>query len=111
MKSLFYILGKDNNPIPCEAKDCGEMWRMVDNRIKRTSGFFYIVSTVFLGIDHNFTENQDSPILFETAIMNGTKISVLERHATYQEAVSYHDQICDEIFVFRRLKKLLKRIL
>lgn len=47
------------------------------------------VSTVFLGLDHNFY-GEGAPILFETLVsVNGTALEIV-RYRTYQEAVEGH---------------------
>ena len=47
------------------------------------------VSTVFLGIDHNFHET-GRPILFETMIFGGEHDQYQTRCATYTEAKKMH---------------------
>lgn len=46
------------------------------------------VSTVFLGINHNFGEGP--PLLFETMIFNGPLHDEQERYGTWDEAVAGH---------------------
>lgn len=48
------------------------------------------VSTVFLGIDHNFTRN-GPPILFETMIFGGKLNQYQERYCTWKEAEKGHE--------------------
>ena len=48
------------------------------------------VSTVFLGIDHNFGEGD--PILFETMIFGGKHDEYQERYSTYEEAEKGHQK-------------------
>jgi len=48
------------------------------------------VSTVFLGIDHSFTDGK--PILFETMIFGGRHDGYQERYATWEEAEAGHKQ-------------------
>ena len=47
------------------------------------------VSTVFLGVDHNFFGN-GPPLLFETMVFGGPLDREQERCATWDEAVSQH---------------------
>lgn len=47
------------------------------------------VSTVFLGLDHNFGYS-DRPILFETMIFNGPNDQYQERCSTWEEAALMH---------------------
>jgi len=46
------------------------------------------VSTVFLGLDHNY--GGGTPILFETMILGGEHDEYQERYATYEEAEAGH---------------------
>ncbi len=50
------------------------------------------VSTVFLGIDHNFG-NLGNPVLFETMVFGGDRDSECRRYCTWDEAVVGHDEI------------------
>jgi hypothetical protein len=47
------------------------------------------VSTVFLGIDHNFRQ-EGAPLLFETMIFGGQHDEYQERYATKDEAIAGH---------------------
>lgn len=47
------------------------------------------VSTVWLGIDHNFAEI-GHPIIFETMTFNGTETGECDRYATEQAALNGH---------------------
>lgn len=50
------------------------------------------VSTVFLGLDHNFRSSGD-PILFETMVFGGPLDSEQWRYATYAEAERGHQEV------------------
>jgi hypothetical protein len=55
------------------------------------------VSTVFLGIDHNFSFNGD-PLLFETMIfIDGWAQDEMRRYCTYEEAEIGHAEIVKNI--------------
>jgi hypothetical protein len=47
------------------------------------------VSTVFLGINHNFLDD-DHPITFETMIFAPDRSEVVDRYATWAEAAAGH---------------------
>lgn len=49
------------------------------------------ISTVFLGLDHNFSES-GTPILFETMIFNGDNDQFQERYHTLEEAMLGHER-------------------
>lgn len=50
-----------------------------------------VVSTVFLGLDHNHT-GVGEPVLFETKIFGGPHNNFQERYCTYLQALAGHDQ-------------------
>lgn len=49
------------------------------------------VSTVFLGIDHNWVSSP--PILYETMIFGGEHDQYQRRHHTAAQAMAHHDQL------------------
>ncbi len=49
------------------------------------------VSTVFLGVDYNFSENGE-PILFETMVFGGEYNGEQERYVTWEEAEKGHQK-------------------
>jgi hypothetical protein len=60
------------------------------------------VSTVFLGLDHNFSE-EGEPLLFETMVFGGKMDEYMERYTTYAEAHTGHWRMVDKV------RKTLKR--
>lgn len=54
------------------------------------------VSTVFLGLDHNWTCN-GPPLLFETLVIGGPLDQEMYRYATWQEAERGHRIVVDEV--------------
>lgn len=54
------------------------------------------VSTVFLGVDHDFSMN-GPPILFETMVFGGEFDQEQERYATWDEAVVGHAAIVAKV--------------
>jgi hypothetical protein len=52
------------------------------------------VSTVFLGLDHNFLGN-GPPILFETLVFGGEWDGEMFRYSTFEEAVEGHYRVCN----------------
>jgi hypothetical protein len=102
---MNYILNEDGNPVHVD--DCMEWARWyekADRKVaKDTLPSGLLVSTVFLGIDHGFSDNPDvPPILFETMVFMPGSYDELEceRYATKAEALKGH-----EAMVKRWLKK------
>jgi hypothetical protein len=56
------------------------------------------VSTVFLGLDHNFGDLFGLPILFETMALVGDDSVAQDRYRTWAEAEAGHDRMVAEVF-------------
>lgn len=53
------------------------------------------VSTVFLGLDHNFDVEDEIPVLFETMIFGGKEDQFQSRCHTWEEAEVMHENACE----------------
>ena len=101
--SEYYILTDSKQCVPC---DGNTMWASAWSKsskvkcdvIKPSRLFFWrkssFVSTVFLGINHNWGRDRDShPILFETIVFGGKHNDLCQRYETYNEAVNGHERV------------------
>ena len=74
--------------IPCEVLEWAEAFegnrRVADEVVNGLR-----VSTVFLGIDHNFSD-QGPPLIFETMVFDGSDGDDTYRCSTWDEAVAQH---------------------
>lgn len=71
------------------------MRRDKDYRVALTSSISGIeISTVFLGMEHNWRKDGSPPLLFETMIFGGEHDGDLLRSATWDEAVRIHEEMC-----------------
>ena len=92
--SEHYIL-KDRTPV---AASLLEWARWFENREARRVGRNEVkgfeVSTVFLGLDHNFS-GVGAPVLFETMVFGEKRGDDLycERYSTYEEAEAGHAKV------------------
>lgn len=89
MKNVRYIL-EGKKPVPCsDLQKWGEWIGTPENRrIEWTDIEGGFISTVFLGIDHNFHGSGD-PVLYETLVQQGG-FEHMERYSSYDEAVKGH---------------------
>ena len=90
----LYILNDERNPIlEPDVIKWGRWFENISNRILvKTQIGDVQVSTVFLGIDHNFSED-GPPLLYETMIFYppGAALGdVQDRYATRAEAIAGH---------------------
>lgn len=68
-----------------------EWFNAADRKVKREYVGMYLISTVFLGLDHRFS-GKGPPILFETMVFPQTEsLSYQTRCATWTEAEDMHD--------------------
>ena len=98
MAPTMYILDEHNTPVPCyEAVQWGIWMEAARNEqrlhVGSTEVDGMVVSTVFLGLDHNFMGGE--PLLFETMIFNkyGSAVDGQSRYHTWQEADMGHKAV------------------
>jgi hypothetical protein len=86
---MMYIL-KDRKPVACpDMVKWGRWMERADRHVGRTAVGPLDISTVFLGLDHNFFGGQ--PILFETMIFGfDGEDSYQTRCSTWDEAEAMH---------------------
>lgn len=91
MYHFFYKLDENKNAIPCSYQDYSS-YITIENRIVKQEKFdHYLVSTVFLGINH--APSVGTPELFETMILDENKgewLEYQERYPTWKEAEEGH---------------------
>ena len=103
----YYTLDKKGNPADCndlmewgkfmqqgagDPKNCPRVLRVNNLIIK---GETITVSTVFLGVDHSFTN--EAPILWETMVFGGGKDQECVRYATKEEALKGHKKMINYV--------------
>lgn len=70
-----------------------------ERRVKRTKVGDSDVSTVFLGLDHQF--GRGAPLLFETMIFGGARDGDQFRYSTWDEAEDGHAKVVAELQMAR----------
>jgi hypothetical protein len=97
MSETKYILdGKV--PKPVDLITWARWFETAERQVSRDEICGHLVSTVFLGVDHNFTAD-GPPILFETMVFPSTTSLAAEewceRACTWDEAEAAHQRGCD----------------
>ena len=96
MTDKKYILGKNHELVEADLITWGRFFEDINNRrVAEDSIDGARISTVFLGIDHNFGEGE--PLLFETMIFGGKRDGEQWRWHTWEEAERKHREIVAEI--------------
>lgn len=86
---MTYYRLEGHTPVPCTMEEFAmsmedPLCRVVSNTMVEEIR----ISTVFLGLDHNYGEGP--PILFETMIFGGAHDQYQERYCTWEEAEEGH---------------------
>lgn len=86
-----YILDENRKPVREDDLFKWGEWMQTANRVvaKTKADDDVEVSTVFLGLDHNFMD-EGPPILFETMIFGGEHDMYQDRYTTWEEAELGH---------------------
>jgi hypothetical protein len=92
----FFIL-VDREPVDVELGIWGWWFETADCHVRLSEQGDVRVSTVFLGLDHNF-KNHGPPILFETMAFIGDASAGYERYATWAEAEEGHARWVARVF-------------
>jgi hypothetical protein len=92
-RSSYYKL-VDKKPVPCTLREYAAQYsgdRDEERIVKKTElPDGSEVSTVFLGLDHNWTGSY--PVLFETMVFGGEYHHYTERYRTYVGAEAGHER-------------------
>lgn len=95
MMSGFYTLGPDGTPVPAPSTLAWAQTMEGDWRVAETTIHGYRVSTVFLGIDHNFGYG-GPPVLWETMVFpddESYEDLYCERYTSVDDARAGHQRI------------------
>jgi hypothetical protein len=97
-RPVMYVLDAAGNPVP-EFSPLAYAEAMMNNdpHIAREERGQVEVSTVFLGMDHDWTR-KGPPILYETMVFGGVYTGLQLRYSTRAEALAGHAKIVAEVF-------------
>lgn len=99
---MYYIL-KDKRPVKVSSVlECGEWLENTKDRIVDKTVIADVeVSTVFIGLDHNFSGHGE-PLLFETLVFGENYDTTgMQRCSTWEQAEKQHNDTVE------RIKKML----
>lgn len=95
MTNRYFILsGKDAVPVD-SLLVWGQWFEKFDRRIAWDEVGSVTVSTVFIGLDHQFGDGP--PLLFETLVSGGTLDGGMDRYSTWDEAAAGHVAMCVKV--------------
>ena len=107
IRPQFYIL-EHHTPVPLDDIVAWARWKVdsVAWRVARSQVADVEISTVFLGLDYNFTY-QGPPMLFETMVFKRPGVGDVvheytRRYPTWDEAEAGHAEVVTEVLAARR---------
>ena len=89
-----WILDENKQVVKADLLEWGKFLDKGDRRVALTDTSNGSVSTVFLGLNHNW-ELFGPPLLFETMIFGGSHDQFQERYSTWSEAEEGHQRAVD----------------
>jgi hypothetical protein len=92
--SEHYILDEHHNAIPVDLMTWARAFEG-NRHVARTTVYEGCeVSTVFLGLDHNF--GSGPPLIFETLVFGGPFDKEMDRYSTWDEALAGHARMVEK---------------
>lgn len=101
-----YILNADGEAVPCDDLEVWGAWfersskdrsRVIAaDKDEGPDGSEIFVSTVFLGLDHNFS-GTGPPVLWETLVFGGPLADEMARYRSREAALAGHQEICARV--------------
>lgn len=92
MKTTGKYILKDKKVVAChDLLEWAKWFETADRHVADENVGKYRISTVFLGIDHNFLGGE--PILFETMVFSDDEDGDEERYSTWEEAEKGHKKM------------------
>lgn len=92
-KTKYYRLN-NREPVPIyNFMEWAEWFETADRVVWQTQHNECEVSTVFLGLDHQY--GSGPPLLFETLVFGGDQDGLMERCSTWDEAEKQHNRVLE----------------
>jgi hypothetical protein len=95
MDEVKYYTLKNKKVVPTDLMGWALAFESLNRHVAQTWIKDINVSTVFLGIDHNFLGSK--LLLFETQVFGGEHDRLINRYSTWEEAEEGHAKICKRV--------------
>lgn len=95
-KRKYYLLDDGQVTTTDDLMAWAQWFETADRRVAVTQVGEYEVSTVFLGIDHNFSGDGE-PVLYETMVFLDGHGTDSERYTTREEAIVGHNRMVKRV--------------
>lgn len=95
MDDKYILEGK--NVIRADFMTWAKWFETADRNVAKTMVRDIRVSTVFLGLDHQFVDGP--PMIFETLVFGGSLDQEMDRYSTWDDAEKGHDAMVERVKV------------
>jgi hypothetical protein len=94
---MHYLLDKNKEPYPVTIKEAIKLYKNPEMKIvKQDTIDDVFISTVFLGMDHSWSNKPGhKPVLWETMIFGGEYSEYQERYTSHHDALEGHQKAID----------------
>ena len=91
---MWYLLDENKQPYKVSIEELTALYKNPDMKlVKQDTIDGVFVSTVFLGLDHAWSEDPNhKPVLWETMIFGGEYDDYQERYTSHQDALEGHQK-------------------
>ena len=105
MDEKYILEGKE--PVAVDLISWASWYGKADRKVKKDKVGDVSVSTVFLGLDHQWGDGP--PLLFETMVFGGELDQEMDRYSTWEEAESGHAKMVERVKDYQRPTKKARR--
>ena len=99
----FYVLNEERAPVAAPVDEWARWFETEDRTVAKTGDGDILISTVFLGLDHNFGLI-GAPVLFETLVFGGVLDGEMDRYTTWEEAEAGHAHMVERVMAAESAK-------
>jgi hypothetical protein len=95
MRPKFYILD-GHTPVPVDLLTWAKYFETAERHVAKDVFGDVEVSTVFLGLDHNYSRT-GPPLIFETMVFGGELDQEMLRYPTWTKALAGHREMVERV--------------
>jgi hypothetical protein len=96
MSAVFYYKLQGHKAVPCkDVLEWSRWYEKADRHVAETFVGKTRISTIFLGLNHSFHEDDDHPLLFESMIYGGPADQEQLRYCFWEDAEAGHQLLVE----------------
>lgn len=92
----YYVLDQNLEARQVDVRDWAVWFETADRTVAKTDVGEVTISTVFLGLDHSFTDS-GLPVLYETMVFGGALDEYQWRYSSREAALAGHERVVAKV--------------